>query len=104
MINILFIRQILLYLVPIWYNNGINMPAITLKNIPEDLYAKIKKSAEINFRSINSEILFRLRSSLYQQRPEIGDLLSQIHAINRRIKIPILNDNFIESAKNEGRM
>ena len=80
------------------------MPAITLKNIPEDLYAKIKKSAEMNFRSINSEILFRLQSSISQQKPEVNNLLSQIHAINRRIKIPILDDALIDLAKNEGRM
>ena len=79
------------------------MPAITLKNIPEDLYTKIKKSAESNFRSINSEILFRLKSSISQQKPEVKNLLSQIHAINRKINIPILNDTFISSAKNEGR-
>jgi len=80
------------------------MPAITLKNIPDDLYAKIKESAEMNFRSINSEILFRLKSSISQQKPEAGMLLSQIHAINRKIKIPILTDNFIDKAKNEGRL
>jgi hypothetical protein len=75
-----------------------------LKNIPDDLYTKIKKSAEMNFRSINSEILFRLKSSLSQQKPEVNKLLSQIHEINRRIKIPILTDTLIESAKNEGRL
>ena len=79
------------------------MPAITLKNIPDDLYSKIKKSAEMNFRSINSEILFRLKSSLSQQKPEVTKLLSQIHEINRRLKIPILTDTLIETAKNEGR-
>ena len=80
------------------------MPAITLKNIPDDLYAKIKKSAQMNFRSINSEILFRLKSSISQQKPEVSSLLAQIHAINRRIKIPILTDTFIDTAKNEGRL
>lgn len=79
------------------------MPAITLKNIPEDLYVKIKKSAESNFRSINSEILFRLKSSILQQKPEVKNLLTQIHAINRRINLPMLNDTFIIAAKNEGR-
>jgi hypothetical protein len=80
------------------------MPAITLKNIPEELYTKIKKSAEINFRSINSEILFRLNSSISQKKPEVDYLLSQIHAINQNLQIPDLNDKLINSAKNEGRM
>jgi hypothetical protein len=80
------------------------MPAITLKNIPDDLYAKIKKSAEMNFRSINSEILFRLKSSISQQKPEASNLISQIHAINRKINIPVLTDIFIDKAKNEGRL
>ena len=80
------------------------MPAITLKNIPDDLYIKIKKSAEMNFRSINSEILFRLKSSVAQKKPDIDYLLSQIHTLNENLQMPILNDKFIELAKNEGRM
>lgn len=80
------------------------MPAITLKNIPDDLYNKIKKSAELNFRSINSEILFRLKSSIAQKKPEVDFLLSQIHKINRQIQISKLNEKLIDQAKNEGRM
>ena len=80
------------------------MPAITLKNIPDDLYTKIKQSAELNFRSINSEILFRLKSSLAQKKPEIDYLLAQIHDLNRQFQIPKLNDKLIFQSKNEGRM
>ena len=35
---------------------------LTLKNIPKDLHARLKKSAEKNRRSLNSEILARLES------------------------------------------
>lgn len=35
---------------------------LTLKNIPEDLHAQLKESAEKNRRSLNSEILVRLES------------------------------------------
>lgn len=38
------------------------MPTLTLKNIPESLHVKLKKSAEKNRRSLNSEILTRLES------------------------------------------
>ena len=35
---------------------------LTLKNIPKDLHARLKESAEKNRRSLNSEILARLES------------------------------------------
>ena len=38
------------------------MPTLTLKNIPSDLHARLKASAEHNRRSLNSEILARLES------------------------------------------
>lgn len=80
------------------------MPAITLKNIPDDLYIKIKKNAELNFRSINSEILYRLKASVSQFKPETKILLDQIHQIRDNLKIPELNEKIINKAKNEGRM
>jgi plasmid stability protein len=38
------------------------MPTLTLKNIPADLHARLKASAERNRRSLNSEILARLEA------------------------------------------
>ena len=38
------------------------MPTLTLKNVPADLHARLKASAERNRRSLNSEILARLES------------------------------------------
>ena len=40
------------------------MPTLTLKNIPEDLHARLKASAERNRRSLNSEILVRLEQDI----------------------------------------
>jgi hypothetical protein len=39
------------------------MTTLTLKNIPEELHARLKESAEKNRRSLNSEILMRLESA-----------------------------------------
>jgi hypothetical protein len=44
------------------FQNGVTMPTVTLKNIPADLHARLKASAERNRRSLNSEILARLES------------------------------------------
>lgn len=38
------------------------MLTLTLKNIPKNLHARLKDSAERNRRSLNSEILARLES------------------------------------------
>ena len=39
------------------------MANLTLKNIPDELHARLKESAERNRRSLNSEILVRLESA-----------------------------------------
>ena len=39
------------------------MATLTLKNIPDELHALLKESAEKNRRSLNSEILVRLESA-----------------------------------------
>jgi F420-0:gamma-glutamyl ligase-like protein len=38
------------------------MLSLTLKNIPRELHARLRESAEKNRRSLNSEILARLES------------------------------------------
>src|SRR6185503_3089170 len=48
---------------PRWFHNGSKESAmlnLTLKNIPQDLHAQLKDSAQRNRRSLNSEILARL--------------------------------------------
>jgi plasmid stability protein len=48
-------------MVPFWFQEKA-MLTLTLKNIPEDLHARLKESAGKNRRSLNSEILMRLES------------------------------------------
>lgn len=40
------------------------MVTLTLKNIPDEVHARLKESAERNRRSLNSEILARLEREL----------------------------------------
>lgn len=44
------------------------MLTLTLKNIPTELHARLKESAEKNRRSLNGEILARLESELAAPR------------------------------------
>jgi len=79
------------------------MPAITLKNIPDELYLQIKRSASLNYRSINGEILYRLNNSLGQKPIDPELLLLKISKLQKRISIPSLTNEFLELAKTEGR-
>ena len=50
------------------------MPALTIKNIPEDLYNELKLVAEQHHRSINSEVIVCLKRTLLPKKisPEVG--------------------------------
>jgi len=79
------------------------MPAITLKNIPEDLYDQIKKNAKINYRSLNSEILYILNQSLGHKQIDPVILISKIEKLQAKLSLPKLSDDILFQAKNEGR-
>ena len=44
------------------------MATFTVKNIPDDLYADLKQAADMNYRSINSEIIVCVERALRSQR------------------------------------
>jgi hypothetical protein len=79
------------------------MPAITLKNIPADLYAEIKNNAKTNCRSLNQEILFRLRKSLSLQRTDPDQIIKKIEQLHKKCQIPELTEKILMRAKTEGR-
>lgn len=49
------------------------MPTITVKNLPQDLYDKLKLAAETSHRSINSEVIACIERSVSSQtsNPEL---------------------------------
>ena len=44
------------------------MPALTIKNIPTNLYNELKHVAEQHHRSINSEVIFCLKNYLFPKK------------------------------------
>ena len=79
------------------------MPNITIKNVPHDLYDKIKMNAKKNRRSINNEIINRLDKSLHSTRIDINSFLRRIENFHSSVEIPALTDDLIQTAKQEGR-
>jgi hypothetical protein len=77
------------------------MATLTLKNIPDELHALLKESAERNRRSLNSEILIRLESAFTAP-------LVDPHAYARDLKAftdaqPMQDHTLIERFKRRGR-
>lgn len=71
-------------MVPKW--NRLNpMATVTLKNIPDRLYERLKYFAKLRHRSLNSEIIFTLEKSvgLAQEDPEA--LRQQAKAFRDRV-------------------
>ncbi len=79
------------------------MPAITLKNIPDDLYERIRFSAQANYRSIAGEILYRLSTSLGSCPSGRHELLERLAAARSRRKLPALTQELLDQARTQGR-
>lgn len=74
----------------------------TLKNIPADVYTKIKARAERNHRSVNSEIIAILGEAVAYRPKKAIEILALADALRSRTK-GFLTDDFISKAKREGR-
>lgn len=79
------------------------MPALTIKNIPTDLYNELKHVAEQHHRSINSEVIVCLKETLFPKKTSAKDRLASIQALRSQIKANIISTHDIEHAINEGR-
>jgi plasmid stability protein len=77
---------------------------LTLKSIPTAVYERLKASAEIHRRSLNSEAIVCLESVLMPKRVTAHERLARARAL--RAMLP--NDNFqatdISAYKQEGRL
>jgi hypothetical protein len=80
------------------------MPSITLKNIPERLYERLKYFAKLRHRSLNSEIIFNLEKSVGLAEEDPEKLRQEGKAFRDRVrnKVQVTSEE-IEKAINEGR-
>ena len=54
------------------------MATLTIKNLPDDLYAALGNLARKNRRSLNSEAIVRLENSLASEPQDRNELLEKI--------------------------
>lgn len=62
---------------------------LTLKDIPDELYRRLKESAASNRRSLNSEVIVRLESVLVPGRVTVSERLSRARTL--RASLPKVN-------------
>jgi len=77
--------------------------SITIKNIPADLYGKLKARAEGDRRSVNGEIILILDEALHAHPVKPEDMIAIARALRERTQGAAIDDEFINRAKREGR-
>ena len=79
------------------------MPALTVKNIPDDLYRLLKESAELHRRSLNSEVIVCIERALRSRRVDADELLERARALRAKTKKHPIRDADFSKAKAAGR-
>lgn len=75
---------------------------LTLKGVPDEVYERLKASASVNHRSLNSEIIARLEAQLLPRR-SAAEQLAAIRATRSRLTKAAFDHKVIDRAKREGR-
>jgi len=76
---------------------------ITVKNIPAELYERLKQSAEFHHRSVNSEVIALIEASISAKKRKPEDFLASARAIREKTGRYGLKQEFIDRAKRAGR-
>jgi antitoxin FitA len=77
--------------------------SITLKGIPDEIYDRLKSSADANHRSLNSEVIACLETMLLPRRTTAAQHLAAIRAIRARLPKAEFDHDAIDRAKRTGR-
>jgi antitoxin FitA len=80
------------------------MSSITVKNIPNDLYERLRQSAAANHRSINSEIIVCIERTVQgRNKMDVETILADARRLREQIgRLPI-TDEELTKAKQAGR-
>jgi len=76
---------------------------LTLKNIPDEVYERLRASAAANRRSLNSEAIVCLERALLPQRVTAEERLESMGRIQERLKTREFDHELIDTFKREGR-
>jgi plasmid stability protein len=76
---------------------------LTLKNIPDDVYQRLKASAQTHRRSLNSEAIVCLEAVLLADRADPSERLARARALRGALSKVGFDVRDIDTFKREGR-
>ncbi len=79
------------------------MATLTIKNLPDSLYERLKLTAARHRRSLNSEAIVQLEQSLNKHNIEVEETIERVRELRSKYPDLRLTDADLEFAKNEGR-
>jgi len=91
---------------PFWFHFGwrLGMPTtLTLKNIPDDVYARLKLAAEEHRRSLNSEAIVCLETVLMPAKMAPRERLARARRLREALGATNFHADDIDAQKRAGR-
>jgi plasmid stability protein len=76
---------------------------LTLKNVPDEVYQRLKRSAERHRRSLNSEAIVRLEQALGTGGIDPAERLERIRALRAELAPHRFDPAEIDRLKRQGR-
>ena len=79
------------------------MPNLTLKNIPEPLYQRLREAAQQHHRSLNSELIACLEQTLLSSRIDVQTHIDAARALRGQVRANKVSRREIQEFKTQGR-
>jgi plasmid stability protein len=76
---------------------------LTLKGIPDDLYVRLKQSAEAHRRSMNNEAISVLESALLPRKTTVSERIARARSVRADLGNRAFSAADIDRFKREGR-
>jgi hypothetical protein len=75
-----------------------------VKNIPDELYERLKAVAKINRRTINNEIIMCIENNVLSRRIDLDEVLENARALRQLTAEHLISDKEFNQAKSEYRL
>jgi antitoxin FitA len=81
----------------------VTMVAVTLKNVPVEIYERVKQNAKANHRSINNELIAIIEQAVMSQPLDVKAWLEKARQLREITAHYVISDEELTSLKNQGR-